>query len=99
MVVNGVRQGDGFLCATSEADDVLRAAETRKAALLEELKTFFNCNVDIRFDPVRHAEGVSIVSVLTFQGKDVVKYASPEICFCELETMMFQKLLNERSGE
>lgn len=92
----GERIGDGFICRKDELPAVLEKAKKDKGKVLKELASFYTGDIDIELVPVRHDMGWSVMAALTVNGQTIREYLSPEICFTELHTMMFERLLEAR---
>ena len=90
------RIGDGFFCHKDELPAVLEKAEKDKTRVLKEFAIFYPGDVDIEFAPVSHFMGWSVTAILTVNGQPIREYQSPELCFMELHTMMFERLREAR---
>ncbi len=92
-------KGTTYLCSKYELPDLLALAERTKERTLKDLRLFCRGDVDIHIHEVRNVMGYSIAATLLVNGTAVREYDPADLCFLDLNNLMFERLLETKKGE
>lgn len=90
------QNGNTYLCAQNEVPALLKRAEEQKSKVLKDFSLVFRGNIDVRIHEAKHVRGWSIAGTLMVNGKPVLEYDPVDLCFLDLNEMVFQRTLELR---
>lgn len=95
-----VAYNTAILCASpADRDAQLAYAERQRVRILHEIRDFYRGNIDIRIAPELHTMGWSITADLIVSGEICRHYDPADLCFLDLNELMLQRMLHQRSRE